>query len=80
MMGALPATDQATTSSAVTSTTSATVTDSGVGGDSALTTDEEMPVSGAVNQTMLLVLVGLSVIGLGLTIRSLQHAELVQQD
>lgn len=78
--GSSSSTKQATTSSAVTSTSSATVTDSGVGGSSGSATTEELPVSGAVNQTMLLLLAGFSVIGLGLTIRSLQHAELVQQD
>lgn len=71
---------QSTTSSAVTSTSSAVTTSSGVGGASSSATPEELPVSGAVSQTMLLVLAGFSVIGLGLTIRSLQHAELVQQD
>ncbi len=70
-----------TASSAVTSTNSATVTDKGgVGGSSESATTEELPVSGAVNQTILLILAGFSVIGLGLTVRSLQHAELVQQD
>lgn len=70
-----------TASSAVTSTTSATTTDKGgVGGSSGSATTDELPVTGAVNQTILLILAGFSVIGLGLTVRSLQHAELVQQD
>lgn len=72
------ATQNSTASSAVTSTNSAVVADKGIGGASSSTTTEELPVSGAVSQTMLLIVAGFSVIGLGLTIRSLHHAEIEQ--
>lgn len=66
----------ASTSTTTTSTTSASDSSAaGVGGASA-SDSGTLPVTGAVSQTMLLVLAGFSIMGLGLVGRALHHAEL----
>ncbi len=70
------ASSSASTSSTTTTSSSSSesaTTESGVGG--VATDSGELPVTGAVSQTFFLVLAGFSIMGLGMAIKAVHHAE-----